>query len=171
MKAVWNRIHAWLDANAPKGYGHLRPGATAEAIQAAEKALGLKLPADVKASYRIHDGQRTEPGLIGGEGWCLLSLREMVKTWRRWSRHDRAFARRVPVAWGGAGDYIFVDLSADAEEPGRVIVQRIDTDDPDPVASSFRSWLEGFAEQLEDDEFAYSEDHDEIMYVDEIDLD
>jgi cell wall assembly regulator SMI1 len=171
MKAVWNRIHAWLDANAPKGYGRLRPGVPAEAIQAAEKAMGLKLPANLKASYRIHDGQGNEPGLIGGEGWCLLSLREVVKTWRRWSRHDPRFARRVPVAWGGAGDYIFVDLSTDAEEPGRLIVQRSDTDGPDPGAPSFRSWLEGFAEQLENDELAYSAEHGEIMYADEIDLD
>ena len=47
MKAVWNRIHAWLDANVPKGYGRLRPGTTGEAIQAAKKAMGLKLPPDV----------------------------------------------------------------------------------------------------------------------------
>src|SRR5262249_35008797 len=88
MKAVWKRIHAWLDANAPEGYGHLCPGASAEALQAAEQALGLKLPADVRASYRVHDGQGNEPGLIGGEGWCLLSLQEMIEQWRRWSRSD-----------------------------------------------------------------------------------
>src|SRR5688572_21495273 len=152
MKAVWKRIHTWLDANAPKGYGRLRPGASAEAIRAAEKAMGLKLPADVKASYRIHDGQGNEPGLIGGEGWCLLTLREMVKTWRRWSGDDPGYAARVPVAWGGAGDYIFVHLGPGGEGPGRLIVQRSDTDEPDPVAPSFRSWLEDFADKLEDDE-------------------
>ena len=68
MQSIWKRIHTWLDTNAPKGYGSLRDGASAEAIQAAEKAMKLKLPADVKTSYRIHDGQRKEPGLIGGEG-------------------------------------------------------------------------------------------------------
>ena len=78
MKAVWKRIHAWLDENAPAGYGNLRPGASADAIQVAEKAMALKLPVDVKESYCIHDGQGNEPGLIGGEGWCLLSLQDMV---------------------------------------------------------------------------------------------
>lgn len=68
MKAVWKRIHAWLDANAPAGYGRLRPGAGAGAIRAAEAALGVKLPAAVRASYRVHDGQADEPGLVGGEG-------------------------------------------------------------------------------------------------------
>jgi cell wall assembly regulator SMI1 len=171
MKAIWNRIHAWLDANAPKGYGQLRPRASAEAIQAAEKAMKLKLPADVKASYCIHDGQRNEPGLIGGEGWCVLSLKEMVKTWRRWSKNDPQYASRVPVAWGGAGDYIFLDLGPDAEESGCLIVQRSDSDEPDPVSPSFRFWLEDFADKLENDEFAYSEEHGVIMYADEIDLD
>lgn len=171
MKAIWKRIHAWLDANASKGYGHLRPGASAEAVQTAEKAMGLKLPADVKASYRIHDGQGNEPGLIGGEGWCLMTLQEMVKSWRKWSKHDPRYRSCVPVAWGGAGDYIFVDLGAEAEKPGRLIVQRSDCEGPDPVAPSFRSWLEAFAEKLEDGEFGYSEEHGEILYADEIDLD
>jgi cell wall assembly regulator SMI1 len=112
---VWQRIHAWLDANAPAGYCHLRPGAGAEAIQAAEATLGLKLPADMQQSYRVHDGQGNEPGLIGGEGWCLLSLQQIVEQWRRWSGADPKDADFVPIAWGGAGDYVFLDLRPDAE--------------------------------------------------------
>jgi cell wall assembly regulator SMI1 len=168
MKNVWKRIHAWLDANAPEGYGHLRPGASAEAIRAVEKAMGLKLPADVKASYRIHDGQGNEPGLIGGEGWYLVSLREMVKDWRTWFRSDPDYAYRVPVAWGGAGDYVFLDLSPDSDQPGRLMVQRHDCDEPDPLAQSFRFWLEDFADKLDYGEFAYSEDEGCILYAVEI---
>jgi cell wall assembly regulator SMI1 len=170
MKAIWKRIHTWLDANAPEGHGHLRPGASAEAIQAAEKALGLKLPADVKASYRIHDGQSNEPGLIGDEGWYLLSLRKMVMDWRAWSRSDPDYAYRVPVAWGGAGDLVFLDLGPDSEKPGRLMVQRRDRAEPDPVAPSFRFWLEDFADKLDDGELAYSEEDGCIMYADEVDL-
>ncbi len=133
--------------------------------------MGLKLPTDAEASYRIHNGQSIEPGLIGGEGWCLLSLQEMVKQWGQWSRSDPNAAGCVPVAWGEAGDYIFLDLRPDAEVPGGVMVQRRDSADPDPVAPSFRSWLEHFAHQLDDGEFAYSEDDGCIMYADEIDSD
>jgi cell wall assembly regulator SMI1 len=171
MKAVWKRIHAWLDANAPADYGQLRPGVIADAIQAAEKSMGLKLPADIKASYRVHDGQRKEPGLIGGEGWCLLSLKEMVKLWRQGAKSNSKDAGCVPFAWGGAGDYIFLDFRSDSEEFGRVMVQRGDSPRPNPVAPSFRSWIEDFAEKLEGGEFAYSEEAGEIMYADEIDLD
>src|SRR4051794_26118428 len=67
MKTIWNRIHVWLEANAPEGYGHLRPGASVKAIQTAEETMGLKLSDDIKVSYCVHDGQANEPGLIGGE--------------------------------------------------------------------------------------------------------
>ncbi|WP_439624491.1 hypothetical protein [Gemmata sp.] len=51
-----------------------------------------------------------------------------------------------------------------------MIVQRSDTGGPGPVAPSFRLWLEGFADKLEGDEFAYSEADGCLMYADEIDL-
>ena len=171
MKSVWKRIHAWLEENAPKGYGHLRPGADADALQAAEKAMGLKLPADVKASYRIHDGQKREPGLIGGEGWMLSSLHEIVKSWRRASRANPKAPYRVPIAWIGTGDYVFLNVDPDSEDPDCLLIQRADSADPDPLAPSFSDWLENFADELEDGVFAYSEDDGELMLADELDLD
>ena len=171
MKAVWKRIHTWLDANAPAGYGHLRPGASVKAIRAAEGAMRLKLPDDVKASYRVHDGQDTEPGLIGGEGWRLLSLQEIVEVWGRWSRADPRDAQYVPIAWGQMDDYVFLNLDPTTEEPGSLMIQRRDSADPHPLATSFRSWLEGFADQLEGGEFTYSKEHDEVMYANELDFD
>lgn len=171
MRAVWKRIHAWLDANAPAGYGNLRLGASADAIQAAEKIMGLKLPRDVKASYRIHDGQDMEPGLVGGEGWMLLSLQEIVKSWGHWSRANPKDAHFVPIAWNGTGDYVFLNLDPVSEDPGCLKIQRRDSADPDPLTPSFSFWLEDFADELENGTFAYSEDHGEVMYADELDLD
>ena len=163
MEEIWKRIHTWLGANAPKGYGQLRPGATRESISAAEETMGQQLPADVSASYLVHDGQVDEPGLIGGEGWCLFSLREIVDHWQQWSHsQDRG---RLPIARGGTGDYIFLD------QLGSVMVQRRDRDVPDTVAPSFHSWLEDFADKLDTDEFAYSERDGCVMYADEIDID
>ena len=170
IESVWVRIHKWLDANAPASYGKLRPGASSEAIQSAELAIGLNLPDDLRASYRLHDGQLDEPGLIGGEGWCLLSLREMVEQWRRWSLSNPLDAGCVPIARHAAGDYVLLDLRPDANEPGHVLVQRHDLDGPDPIAPSYLSWLETFADQLEDGEFAYSEADGCVMYADEIDF-
>lgn len=171
MKNVWKRIHAWLDENAPAGHGRLRPGASADALQAVEKAMGLKLPADVRASYRVHDGQDDEPGLIGGEGWRLLPLQDVLASWRKWCDSNPRFRPFVPLACGGAGDFVFVDLSPATDAPRSVVVQRSDSAGPDPVAPSFRAWLERFADQLEEGEFAYSEADGCLMYADEIDLD
>ena len=171
MKAVWKRIHTWLEKNAPAGYGDLRPGASADAIRQAEQVMGLKLPADVKASYRVHDGQSTEPGLIGGEGWCLLPLQEMVAWWRKWCEKSQRFRECVPVAWGGAGRLHLPRPGHCGRVARRGHRPRSDTDGPDPVAPSFRSWLEEFADQLEADEFVYSEADGCLMYADEIDLD
>src|SRR5262249_39429588 len=71
MKQIWERIHTWLRQHAPAVLDSLRPGATEETLRAAEEAMGVKLPADVRQSYRIHDGQSAgehgfAPGLIEG---------------------------------------------------------------------------------------------------------
>ena len=71
--------------------GLYRTGKYAECAESAEKAMRLTLPGDVKASYRIHDGQGLDPhwgdaGLVGGEGWRLLPVHEIVEQWEHWSR-------------------------------------------------------------------------------------
>jgi hypothetical protein len=182
MKAIWDRIHVWFDANAPAGYGDLRPGASADEIRAAEEAMGLKLPDDVAASYRIHDGQEMQArygrGLVGGEGWRLMPLHEVVELWGEWCETDPEDARYVPIADLGTGDCVFInldpdfrELDPDAEEPGYLMIQRRDSTDPDLFVPSFSFWLENFAQELERSAYAYSEQHGSVMYADEIDLD
>lgn len=175
MKAIWERIHAWFEANAPAGYGDLRPGASADEIRVAEELMGLKLPDDLVASYRIHDGQGNGSGLVGGEGWWLLPIQRMVRLWGRWSRADPRDAYFVPLAWIGTGDYVFLNLDPDfrkldpdAEEPGYLMIQRRDSTDPDPFVLSIFFWLEDFADELECGVFAYSEELGAVMYLDEI---
>src|SRR5262249_22577796 len=71
----------------------LAPGATDEQIRAAEEAMGVTLPDDVRANYRIHNGQqdvlvnvtywpglRCVPAFLHGEDWA--SLDRMVEQWR-----------------------------------------------------------------------------------------
>jgi cell wall assembly regulator SMI1 len=168
MQATWERLHTWLSAKAPAGYGDLRPAASESAVQQAEHAMGLKLPDDLKASFRTHDGQGREPGLIGGEGWWLLPLHDVVETWNRWSAANPAYAGRVPVAWNGAGDYVFVNLDPDAQRPGGVMIQRADSTDPDPLANSFTAWLEAFADELEQGVLVYSEEYGGLAPADDV---
>ena len=169
IEVVWERLHTWLRANAPAGYGGLRAGADEVAVREAEEVMGLTLPDDVKASYRVHDGQGREPGLIGGEGWQSLPLRDVVKTWGRWSQADAGWAQRVPIAWNAMSDYVFLNLVSGSEGSGTLMVQRADSADPDRLALSFLAWLEDFADELEDGVFVYSEEHGQVMLADDVD--
>ncbi|GAX81072.1 hypothetical protein CEUSTIGMA_g8507.t1 [Chlamydomonas eustigma] len=55
--AAWRNIESFLAKNIPKALKTLRPGATLAAIEDAEQALGIKMPASLRVIYRVHDGQ------------------------------------------------------------------------------------------------------------------
>ncbi len=87
----WHRIETWLGEHAPAILDTLRPGVSAKSIDKLERTIGQPLPADVRESYLIHDGQDPWieeddyiPGvffglrplsLLGDEGieWCWLN--------------------------------------------------------------------------------------------------
>src|SRR3712207_8524642 len=77
MEGTWARIERWLAEFAPDVLKSLQPAATEEQISNAEAALGVTLPEEVRASYRIHDGQSPDgPGLM--DAWEFLSLSRIV---------------------------------------------------------------------------------------------
>jgi len=100
VAASWTRIDAWLDANAPQVMATLQPGASDEQLADCESKIGQPLPADVKESFRIHDGQvdDTEYGVmdvpaaglmpfvgrsyLGEPSYELLPLERLVKDWK-----------------------------------------------------------------------------------------
>jgi uncharacterized protein (TIGR02996 family) len=90
---TWVRIHSWLKMHCPVVLASLGPPATDEQFRAAEQAMGVELPEEVKDCYRIHDGQRVIPTPVGyashlrcipaflyGEDWPGLA--DMVERWR-----------------------------------------------------------------------------------------
>ena len=52
----WRRIETWMLRHCPEVVAKLRPGVSEKHITAFEQAIGQKLPEDVRASYRIHEG-------------------------------------------------------------------------------------------------------------------
>src|SRR5262245_33606606 len=80
MKTIWDRIYAWLAANAPVVTGSLRPGASEERIRQTERALAVTFPEDVRAAYRMHDGQRDDASSF--EGFCWVPLERVLALWR-----------------------------------------------------------------------------------------
>ena len=52
MQEIWRRIETCLKANAPQVFNTLQSGVSDEQIQELEEFLSIKLPEDVKSSYR-----------------------------------------------------------------------------------------------------------------------
>ena len=176
MKAIWNRIDNWLAANAPEIINKLQPGATDEAIAQAEKLLEIEFPEDVKASYRIHNGQdRKKSGIF--QGWSFLSLEEIIKEWESWKRllDDGTFDEEeeegtyygcasdglirtdmwwnpkwIPITAELGGDNYCLDLDPAPEgQVGQIIIMCHDDGYRELVANNFREWLEQLATDLE----------------------
>src|SRR5215470_15643416 len=84
--SLWDQIEDWLNTHYPQMWATTRPflapGASEEAVHRAEAALGVTLPEDFKAFYRLHNGE--------GAGFFLdhhefLSLEGIIGTWQMYT--------------------------------------------------------------------------------------
>lgn len=108
MKEVWDRIEKWLAVNSPQLMQSLNPGVSERDIQIFEESMGVQLPPEVRASYKIHNGQRDELlreaqvsasrdkdiGLFNPM-W-LLSFAGIKETWKRLAECYPEQERRAP---------------------------------------------------------------------------
>ncbi|MFE6861603.1 SMI1/KNR4 family protein [Nocardia sp. NPDC057668] len=81
----------WLRVNVPLAFENLAPPAGRAEIDELEKALGQRLPDDVKAVLAMHNGQLSTDIATGGEGAvpCIptlsfLSTRLIEQCWSSW---------------------------------------------------------------------------------------
>lgn len=102
VEAAWSGL---LDALRRAGYAAdemVRPGASEAAIEAAEAAIGRRLPGELRALYAISDGQvdwyalahgpGSTPdrergrwvGSVFGAGWTFAPLTGLVQDWAGW---------------------------------------------------------------------------------------
>lgn len=188
LEDTWCRIRGWLATNAPDVLTSLAPPATDDQFRAAEDAMGVKLPAEVRACYRIHDGQqpvptplpsnpalRCVPAFLDGEDW--LSLDRMVESWRMMKRlldagsfphsglprgpvrPDWWHPHWLPLTESQSGYMTCLDLApASGGRVGQVL--RWCHDDPfrGVAAPSLGDWLAEFAEELEAGEYTTAPD-------------
>jgi cell wall assembly regulator SMI1 len=140
IAASWQRIEAWLQENAPHIYDSLQPGASEAEIAKVESQLGVALPDDVKASYRIHNGQNDKavngmfpapPSRYSGfePGYLLHEVMGIYGEWDEWKelveggdfdgeksepqpgiRDDWFHLGWLPFAHNGGGDSYCIDL-------------------------------------------------------------
>ncbi len=108
MREVWTRIEKWLSANSPQLLQTLNPGASERDIAIFEEKLKTQLPPEVRASIKVHNGQRDEllreaqvsPSREKDIGlfnpmW-LLSLNGMSETWKRMAEWYPESERSAP---------------------------------------------------------------------------
>lgn len=89
VQDLWERIEAWLQREAPEELLSLQPGATDWELQEAETVLGITLPEEVKASYRIHNGGALIADPTTSDWWWeLLCLEDIVRDWNLFRRFD-----------------------------------------------------------------------------------
>ncbi|HEX6353413.1 SMI1/KNR4 family protein [Actinophytocola sp.] len=119
---AWERIETWLTEHAPVTAASLRPPADDRLIMAVQRAVGVRLPPELIASLRRHDGVGADIGtaFMLAEGMYPLTadaivdeatvmcdvlksigLDGLVEGW--WH------GRFVPVATDYGGDLLFVD--------------------------------------------------------------
>ena len=139
--------------------------------------MGLTLPADVRESYRLHDGSRDEYGILPW-GYFLLPLPCVLDSWRAWKaqldREPRDAAptepkgpirpvywnpRWVPVSHNGGGDHQCIDLDpAAGGRAGQVIQFSHEVGPLCVLAAGFGQWLQGYARDLEAGRYRFDKD-------------
>jgi cell wall assembly regulator SMI1 len=153
------RLDRWLAAHRADYYARLQPGATAQQVAEAERALGFTFPRSLAALYRWRDGQASNHFASFQHNRSLLSLRDMVDanrantellelgTFERPNWWNKAW---IPFLESAGGDLLVVDLEGTfTGNRGQVLMFNHDWEDRSIVFPSFDAWLAAFVVSLE----------------------
>lgn len=76
---AWQRIMAWSREHQADALDHLRPPASDGSIAAAEAAMGVEFPDDLKSLYRLHDGSNADVPSVFDDGHWFMPLEQAVE--------------------------------------------------------------------------------------------
>ncbi|MFC5652714.1 SMI1/KNR4 family protein [Paenibacillus solisilvae] len=176
MKVLWDRMEQWLQKQAPDVLADLLPGASELEIAELEAAIGFTLPADLRESLHIHNGQSGDAQWLIA-GWELLSAERILEEWRIWKDlYDKSIFADfdadvqtgivstwwqpawIPLTYDGAGNHHCLDLfPADSGTSGQIISMWHDGAERRILAGSYRQWFEYLVQTYEanDAEFVF----------------
>jgi cell wall assembly regulator SMI1 len=179
MDEIWDRIEAWLAQHAPAVLAGLNGPATEQELDATERALGVKLPEDVRASYRRHNGQPDSKNSLLG-GWDFMRLDRIRAIWKMLTelfaqdqfkgfRNDASASimsrdwwnpKWVPFAENGSGDHYCIDLAPGKRgKLGQVVLWYHDDGTRPILARDLRAFFSDFAKQLKRGEYVYDPEY------------
>lgn len=189
VDAVWKRIQTWLrehwseDADLPSG-------ASKRALAKAEADMGLKIPADLRASYLLHDGSGAFNLFPFGSWRYPYPLLPVIGIVAHWNGIQKGVqkgyfsgpdfinkpkgpikkawfhAQWVPIVDDQCGDYIFADLAPErGGKKGQIIEFHRDEGATEVVVESFSGLLTAVADDLEAGAFAYDKKSASLMPV------
>jgi internalin A len=175
MSAPWERFELTLQHHVPAMLASFRPPASAKQIEAAEQAMGVMLPDDVRAAYLRHDGSTRDTNLFGGMNWWG-TLEEILECWRtRLLVSDKLKANGnyvdvpddetawahcevrpewwnrhwIPIGLSGTGDIAYVDLLPGPKGTKGQIIFDTGMSEAVVMASSLNEFLETIVQRLE----------------------
>jgi cell wall assembly regulator SMI1 len=176
VEEAWDRLEAWCRAHVPGLLDALNPGASAAEIEALERAIQRPLPADVRVSLAIHNGQSGRP--LGSDfvfGLELLDAEQIAHYWELWAglteyndeyREDMAsvppgaiqldYANPgwVPLTKAASASHLATDLApGPAGSVGQMINFGRDEREKCVLAASWGEFLLSYAKFLESDAF------------------
>ncbi|KAK1218369.1 Cell wall assembly regulator [Marasmius sp. AFHP31] len=141
LETTWNRLKLWLSREYPELGDTLNYGILPQDLAQIELQFGFPLPAVVRESYLVVDGQEAESAAGCAEGLffglTLLPLEEVLEEWRFWREVDedpatganlqlRQHMDSIPPGWirkdysqrgwipliaDKAGNYVGVDIN------------------------------------------------------------
>ncbi len=170
MKELLDSLKALLTDSVPEIIDSLNAGASEDEIRQAEKVIGFELPDDVKALYKLHNGQSGHCGLFCG--LPFLSLEEALQEWKNWndvieegyssldanvisvpSGHIKeVYCSRYyfPISKDHGGNNIVIDLDPDENgKKGQVINSGRDEDMRYVIAGDIAAFLRFIISQFE----------------------
>lgn len=163
----------------------LNDGASEAALAQLEAHLGFSMPDDVKALYRLHDGEASWCGFFKGEEW--LPIENVQSEYDIWHQlyQDGCFdngecdtdqgcspnsaaikpdhwwnPKWLPLTADGSGNGLMIDLDPSTDgNVGQIIQMWHDEPDRSLIAPSLRAYLEAYAQDLENGVYVIHPDY------------
>lgn len=176
ISRMMQRIKQQMEKHHPS---FLNPPATMDAIEAAEREIGVEFPDDVKTLYLTHNGETSAgPGLFFG--LSFLSIEGILSQWRHltklsedaklqkiesssvpklWVRDQYFNHKWIPIGTDYAGNYLGIDLAPNVNgKRGQIISFGRNTAIKYVIAYNIKEWLAFILQTIKNEMYTFGKE-------------